>query len=255
MRTIMTLTTIQFSIVENILRLTLTAMGASALFFILSRKQILTRFHPSLLIAGLVSLISCYHYFYILHSWNNAFELAGNSYMASGHPFVGTDRYVDWIITTPLLLIEFVLALKVPSHAARWLMRRFTIAAVVMIFSGYLEKLIAGTTGFILPVLLYLILAASFSMILSLLWTKFSAEVATSAPSVHKLFMKARNFITITWLLYPIIDIFSSCSFASGPNSLVAITIAYSLTDIAAKCGLGFYVYQLAITQSEQSES
>lgn len=227
-------------------------MGASSLFFLFSRSQVLPRFRPALLIAGLVSFISCYHYLHFLNSWKNAFELAGNSYLASGHPFVGTDRYVDWIITTPLLLIELVLALTLTPQAASGFIRRFSIAAVIMIFSGYLGKIIIGTHGFILPTLLYLTLAASFLFIIFLLWTKLSVATAASSASVYELFIKARIFITIVWSLYPVIDIFSSLSFTSGPSGLVAMTIAYSLADLAAVCGMGFLVYRLAVVQSQE---
>ena len=175
--------------------------------------------------------------------------------MASGHPFVGTERYVDWIITTPLLLIEFVLALRLTPKASQWLARRFGVAAVIMILAGYLGKMIAGKHGFILPTLLYLALAASFLFIIFLLWKKLSVEAAASSGAIYELFIKARTFITIVWCLYPIIDIFSSLSFASSPNGLIGITTAYSLADLAAVCGIGFYVYQLAVAQSEQSEN
>jgi len=65
----------QYSLVYNMLSLTVAAMGASTVFFFLSRGSVLPKYRPALIVSGLVTLIACYHYFRIFMSWTGAFEL------------------------------------------------------------------------------------------------------------------------------------------------------------------------------------
>jgi bacteriorhodopsin len=101
----------QYSLVYNMLSLTIAAMGASTVFFFLSRGSVLPKYRPALIVSGLVTLIACYHYFRIFLSWTGAFELGDMGYVASGEPFNDAYRYVDWLLTVPLLLFEAVAVL------------------------------------------------------------------------------------------------------------------------------------------------
>merc|ERR550537_737304 len=69
------------------------------------------------MITGLVTFIATYHYFRIFNSWNDAFDVKYDAkksdYVVSltGAPFNDAYRYVDWILTVPLLLIELILVM------------------------------------------------------------------------------------------------------------------------------------------------
>ena len=73
METLLVLSPGQYSLVYNVLSLTIAAMGASTAFFFLSRGSVLPKYRPALVVSGLVTLIACYHYVRIFMSWNGAF--------------------------------------------------------------------------------------------------------------------------------------------------------------------------------------
>ena len=77
------------------------AMMAASAFFFLSLNQFDKKWRTSVLVSGLITFIAAVHYFYMRDYW------ASN--MESPTFF----RYVDWVLTVPLMCVEFYLILKV----------------------------------------------------------------------------------------------------------------------------------------------
>mgnify|MGYP000008795091 FL=1 len=100
------LTSGQFSLVVNVLSFTFAAMLASFIFFVLARGQVLPKYRPALIMSALVVAIAGYHYFRILESWQGAYALVDGAYQPTGKPFNDAYRYVDWLLTVPLLTAE-----------------------------------------------------------------------------------------------------------------------------------------------------
>jgi len=102
------------------------AMGAGALFFFLERTSVPVAYRSVLTVAGLVCGIACFHYFRM-----------GATYAAGDFP---TEyRYIDWIITTPLLLVKFPLLLRL-GKAGRGLLVQLVSLDVVMIVTAYIAE-------------------------------------------------------------------------------------------------------------------
>ena len=81
-------------------------------------------YRTALHITGLVTAIATYHYVRIFNSCVDAFEVKnshGGDYnvSVSGAPFNDAYRYVDWLLTVPLLLIELILVMKL-LKVTRW---------------------------------------------------------------------------------------------------------------------------------------
>ena len=105
----------QFSLVYNAFSLTLAAMGAATLFLWLGRSQVNANYKTALTISGLVTAIAAYHYFRIFENWNAAYVVRNGVLSATGVAFNDAYRYVDWLLTVPLLLIELVLVMRLPA--------------------------------------------------------------------------------------------------------------------------------------------
>merc|ERR1712118_593651 len=94
--------------------------GAATLFFWLQLPNLTKTYRTTLIITGLVTAIATYHYVRIFNSWVNAFELkqTDDSYAVSlsGVPFNDAYRYVDWMLTVQLLLIELILVMRLPAE-------------------------------------------------------------------------------------------------------------------------------------------
>ena len=77
------------------------ALVAATAFFFVERDRVAGKWKTSLTVSGLVTLIAAVHYFYMRDVW-----VATNT---SPTEF----RYIDWLLTVPLLMIEFYLVLYV----------------------------------------------------------------------------------------------------------------------------------------------
>ncbi|MDA3032744.1 MAG: hypothetical protein O3B90_10520 [Actinomycetota bacterium] len=106
------LTEVQHNLVYNSLSFVIASMGAALLFFLLVWSMAVT-------LSTLVVGIALYHYVRIFGSWSDAFSYAGGKYVQDGAPFNEGYRYVDWFLTIPLLLAEFVVVLKLTKGTTR----------------------------------------------------------------------------------------------------------------------------------------
>merc|ERR1712008_244268 len=92
--------------------------------------------------AIMVTAIVCYHYVRIFNSWVDAFDVqlgGAKDYTVTtnGQPFNDAYRYVDWLLTVPLLLIELILVMKLPKDETVALAWQLGLAAAIMVSLGY----------------------------------------------------------------------------------------------------------------------
>ena len=97
------LTAGQFSLVYNAFSFTFATMAAATLFLWLGRSQVGPAYKTALTISGLVCAIAAYHYFRIFESWNAAYGVSDGVVTATNVAFNDAYRYVDWLLTVPLL--------------------------------------------------------------------------------------------------------------------------------------------------------
>ena len=193
----------EFSLVYNMLSLTIAAMGAATVFFFLSRGSVLPKYRPALIVSGLVTLIACYHYVRIFMSWDAAYASGDMS------SFNDAYRYVDWLLTVPLLLVELVAVLALPKSVTRSLFTRLVIAAVLMIGLGYPGEISAdaGTRWF-----WWVLSMIPFLYILFVLWVELSKSLDRQPAAARGLISGARLLILISWAFYPIAYMLFRCS-------------------------------------------
>jgi len=109
------------------------AMMAASAFFFLSMNSFDKKWRVSILVSGLITFIAAVHYFYMRDYWA-AFEDSPTFF-----------RYVDWVLTVPLMCVEFYLILRV-AGAKKSLMWKLIFWSVVMLVTGYFGEAI-HTTG------------------------------------------------------------------------------------------------------------
>ena len=102
------------------------SMLAATVWFLMQHGQVDKKFKDSMLVAALITGIAAVHYFYMREQWvltqTSPTEL----------------RYIDWILTVPLMVVEFALLTGVGMRKLFWL-------SVVMLVTGYFgESGIAG---------------------------------------------------------------------------------------------------------------
>ncbi|MFN9740705.1 MAG: bacteriorhodopsin-like [Acidobacteriota bacterium] len=246
-----TLSMNQYSLVTNLMSLTVATMGAAALFFFMSRQSVAAQYRVALTVSGLVVAIACYHYFRILESFTSAYRLEGGMYVASGIPFNDAYRYADWLLTVPLLLVELIAVLNLPKKESGGLLAKLTIAAVAMIALGYPGEVStdAGTRwlwGWLSTV--------PFLYILYVLFVQLSGAVERQVDSAKVLIKNARLLIFATWGFYPIAYTIGTLGLGSGASTEVAIQVGYTIADITAKAGLGVFIFNIARVKTAAEE-
>ena len=105
------------------------AMLAATVFFFAERDVVKGKWKTSLSVAGLVTGVAFWHYLYMRGVWADT----GTS------PTVY--RYIDWLITVPLQIIEFYLILRVCTNVGSGLFWKLLGASLVMLIAGFLGEI------------------------------------------------------------------------------------------------------------------
>ena len=211
------------------------AMMAASAFFFLSLNQFDKKWRTSVLVSGLITFIAAVHYFYMRDYW----AATGDS-----PTFF---RYVDWILTVPLMCVEFYLILKV-AGAKQSLMWKMIGLSVVMLVTGYFGE--AGVMG--LDAQLWgLVSGLAYFAIVHEIYMGNAASLAKSAggnvESAHKMLCK---FVLIGWAIYPIGYMAGTEGWYSGIFGGLPMDVIYNVGDAINKIGFGLVVYNIAISET-----
>jgi bacteriorhodopsin len=206
-------------------------MLAATAFFFLEAGNVASGWRTSVIVAGLVTGIAFIHYMYMRDVWVTTGE----------SPTVY--RYIDWLITVPLQMIEFFLILTAVGKANSGIFWRLLIGTVVMLLGGYL-----GEAGYINSMLGFIIGMAGWIYIL---YEIFSGEAGkAAAKSGNKALVTAfgamRMIVTVGWAIYPLGYVFGYLTGGMDANSL---NVIYNLADFVNKIAFGLVIWAAA-TQS-----
>ena len=175
----------QYQIVYNIISFTFAAMLASFVFFVLGRTQVAETYRGALVMfAVVVVVVAGYHYLRIFEGWSNAYTLQNGAYSPSGTPFNDAYRYVDWLLTVPLLLAELVAVLRLQGGKDKYLMARLMVASAAMIALGYPGE-ISGDNG--IRLIRGTLSTIPFAYILYVLWVQLANSMDRQPASVRVL--------------------------------------------------------------------
>ena len=236
----------QFSLVYNAFSFTFATMGAATLFLWLSRSQVGHAYKTAVTISGLVCAIACYHYFRIFESWNAAYGVSDGVVTATNVAFNDAYRYVDWLLTVPLLLIELVLVMRLSQSETMSKSLRLGSAAALMIILGYPGEIAAdnGTRA-----LWGTLSAIPFLYIVYELFSGLGASIERQPESVRNLVKQARLLTFASWGFYPIVYMIPYTSLG-GAAVTTGVQIGYTIADLIAKAGVGVLVYIIAVRKT-----
>lgn len=234
----------QYQLVYNMLSLAIAAMLGSFIFFVTARSQLAPKYRPALIMSAIVVAIAGYHYYRIFNSWEGAYVLTeAGSYVGSGEPFNDAYRYVDWLLTVPLLVAELVAVLALAKSKRGALMAKLVIAATAMIALGYPGE-VATSNG--MRTLWGLLSTVPFVYILYVLWGELNKAADKNDNQVKDLLRNTRLLLIGTWGFYPVAFLLPILGAQGGAAQQVGLQVGYSIADIAAKCGYGIMIYAIA---------
>ncbi len=215
--------------------LTLIGMAAGSLFFFAERNAVPIRYRALMSVSGVILFIAAANYWYMTTNFATL-SASGDEQMITLY------RYVDWILTTPLMLIKFPLILGLGPRG-RGFMVRLIVLDLAMIFFGFFGELQAGRD----TVLHLGLFGAGFLcwiLIFASLFKAMSSLPASISESVRKGVRFMFFFVLIGWTIYPIGYLMPSFGFGEEVKHLI-----YNIGDLINKVGLAVVVY-LAIVAS-----
>ena len=208
------------------------AMVAATYFFTVERDRAEGKWKTSLTVAALVTGIAAIHYFYMRGVWIDTQQ----------SPIVF--RYVDWLLTVPLQIVEFYLILAAIAVVRAALFWKLMIASLVMLIFGFLGEagLMNYWVGFIIGMagwlyIIYEIFAGEASQI--------SAAQGTEASKTA--FNALRLIVTVGWAIYPLG--YAVGYFGGGVNN-EALNIVYNFADLINKTAFGLAIWAAAKADS-----
>jgi sensory rhodopsin len=227
------------------------AMLAASVFFFFEVSNTEKKWRTSVLISGIITFIAAVHYYYMrdynlaMHHINEAAGLKKgmDGYVPESPVFF---RYVDWILTVPLMCVEFYLITK-KAGAKIDLLWKLIFASVVMLITGYIGEAIYGseTQSWIWG----LISGLAYFYIVYLVWFGEVAKLANDAgPAVARANKALAWFVLVGWAIYPIGYIAGTAGGLFGFQVLegVSLDIVYNIGDAINKIGFGLVIYSLA---------
>jgi bacteriorhodopsin len=215
------------------------AMFAASVFFFFERQQVEGKWKTSMLIAGLITMIAAVHYFYMRDVWLGT----------------GTSptqfRYIDWILTVPLMCVEFYLILKAfgATTSLLWKMIGYSL---LMLVAGYL-----GETAFRANSVIWgIISTVGYAGIVYEIWFGSARRLAGNSndPNLKAAFSALSWFVLVGWAIYPIgYMAIETDGWLRNVIDVRNMDLIYNIGDAVNKIGFGLVIYALAVKSSART--
>ncbi|MDP4820617.1 MAG: bacteriorhodopsin-like [Saprospiraceae bacterium] len=214
------------------------AMAAATVFFFVQMSQVSGKWKDSMLVSGLITFIAAVHYYYMRDFW------------AENQMSPTEFRYIDWILTVPLMCVEFYLILRAFGAKAS-LLWKMIFYSLLMLVAGYLGETVfrdqSPLWGFISTI--------GYVMIAYEVWFGSAKQLASGSndPVLQKAFSTLGWFIFAGWAIYPIGYMTIEGGWLSGMIPGNAMDIIYNIGDAVNKIGFGLVIYTLAISKTQHA--
>jgi len=256
---------LQFQAVYNVLSFALASMMATTMYLWFRSFAVTDKYKSAVLISGLVTFIAAYHYIRIFNSWVDAYHYPGpgmgNSTRVvdgalemgkpelTGIPFNDAYRYMDWLLTVPLLLIEILLVMNLDEATFNDKAWTLGVGSALMIASGYYGELVV--TGDLTPRWMCWALSMVFFLyiVYELLVGLAEATNKETDKGLKAKIGQAQVMTVISWCTYPVVYLFPMMGI-NASHAIVGIQIGYCCSDIISKCGVGLLIYQISYAKS-----
>jgi len=218
------------------------SMGAAFVFFMSERGNVAPQYRTTMTISALIVGIAAFHYYYMRGVYAD-FGVVSVEY-----------RYMDWIITVPLM------ALKFPSLIGKGAITDTKVAglgftgicftgALIMVGFGY-----AGEAGLMNGLAALIIGGAGWAMIIVATGTPWTSGLGVDNSKIAPELMWSANalrwFIVVGWVIYPLGYLFSpEVDLLDGNQE--AMAVAYNIADIINKIGFGVVAWMGAKKATE----
>jgi bacteriorhodopsin len=208
------------------------AMMAAAVFFFMEVGNTSKEWRTSVLVSGLITFIAAVHYYYM------------REYYATTKDSPTFFRYVDWLLTVPLMCVEFYLITKKAGGTIS-ILWKMILGSVVMLVTGYM-----GEAGLGNPTLWGTVSALAYFYIVYEVWMGDVKKLATSAGSAVASANTALGwFVLVGWAIYPLGYLIGTADnqwYAGFKGIGLDMNVIYNIGDAVNKIGFGLVIYSLS---------
>jgi len=211
-------------------------MLAATVFFFIERDRVKGKWKTSLTVAGLVTGVAFWHYLYMREVWVTD----------ATSPTVF--RYIDWLITVPLQIVEFYLILAAVTKVNANVFWKLLLGSLVMLIGGYVGETNEAyqTQGFVVGMAGWIYI----------IWEIFKGEASqlnenSGNAASQQAFKTIRAIVTFGWAIYPIGYYMAYLGAGAGVVDMNTLNIVYNLADLINKAAFGLAIWVAAISDSE----
>ena len=209
------------------------ALLATGLFLWLERDNVNPKWKTALTVSGMVCFIAAVHYYY----------MRGNLDATD----VVSIRYIDWLITVPLQMVEFYIVLAAVTAVSAGVLNRLLGFSVLMLIFGYLgEANVANADALVTPVVGFAGGMLCWGLMLREIWSGEAAEVNAGSKNAAAAyaFDGMKKIVTFGWAIYPLGYFLGY--FTTGGVDMDLTNQVYNLADFVNKILIGMIVYAAA---------
>jgi sensory rhodopsin len=199
------------------------ALGAAAVFFLLMRREADPAYRTTVVLSAIICGIACFHY------W-----LMTNAYRETGGAVPTALRYVDWLLTTPLLLLTFPLLLRVGEAGSRFFVQ-LVVLDVAMIVTAFIAETAPVDSG---RWWVFFLVSCGFELlIVGVLCFSLGRAILEAPSPLATALERMRLFVILGWALYPV-------GFLLAWSGQVELReILYTVADVVNKVGFGLVAW------------
>lgn len=140
-------------------------------------------------------------------------------------------RYLDWVVTTPLLLLALALTAMYRIKKDKTLIAALLGADIFMILTGLIADLSPTPVRYVW----YGLGVAAFLVIVYLIWVPLKAKADSQGPEIGAIFRRVATLLSVLWVAYPVVWIL-------GPSGIGVLnqtldTLLFTLVPILSKVG------------------
>jgi len=236
----------QWNLVYNVFSFGLVSMLACTIYTLVSQQRVLAKYRNALVMSSMVTFIAGYHYLRIFDSFSHSSEAMKVDLSGAQGSFNEAYRYVDWLLTVPLLLVEVIAVLALAKEVSRSLITRLVPASAAMIALGYPGEIsdVQNT-----QVLYGVLSTIPFIYILYVLFVELGKSLDRQPEGVAATIGRLRLLLIATWGVYPISYILGMGGDATA-EQFVGVQVGYTIADVLAKCVFGLTILKIARMKS-----
>ena len=192
----------------------------------MERSDVNGKWRTSMTVAGLVTGVAFWHYLYMRDA-----HLMGE--------VTTVFRYIDWLITVPLQIVEFYLILSAVTMVSVMLFWRLLGASLVMLVFGFLGEagLINASIGFVVGM-------AGWGYILYEIFSGEASKLneASGNAGGQFAFNTLRWIVTAGWAIYPV-GYFLGYLWGGAEVDAGTVNIIYNIADLVNKTAFGLAIW------------